>query len=74
MRALLLAAALTGLPTVCGPTEADAPTCAACEAPNVCATLCFDAGLGVESQGCVLPVDGGYIARDGGPFVSCPGY
>ena len=74
MRAHFLSAALALLPTVCGPSDDGPPSCTDCNAPQVCATLCFDAGPGVIATGCVTPMDGGYFARDGGPFVECSGY
>jgi len=74
MRAMLLSVALVVGPTVCGPAESSTPECASCPSPQVCATLCFDSGPGVIATGCVTPKDGGYVARDGGPFVPCPGY
>jgi hypothetical protein len=77
MRALFFSTAallLGGLPTVCGSDEASPPPCPSCNAPEVCATLCLEAGPDIIATGCVSPRDGGYVARDGGPFVACPGY
>ena len=72
MRIFLTAAALALGPTLCGPTNANGPACEPCTAPEVCMTLCADFGSDVVASGCVRPVDGGYVVRDGGPVIACP--
>ncbi len=73
MFAGVFALALAAGPTVCGSNGSSTATCGgSCAPTEVCRSLCLDAGDGITAAGCVTPRDGGYVARDGGPFVACP--